>query len=57
VEIHGTDFCVHVLPPADKKKLKKDDIGGGEQGMINWCEFQKADKFFKTGDIGTSTSC
>lgn len=51
VDIKGADYNVHVLPPAEKKK-KKDDIGRGEQGMINWVEFQLSDKFFFAGDLG-----
>jgi hypothetical protein len=36
------------------KGKKKDGIGRGEIGMIDWCSEQKSRKFFSPGDLGTT---
>ena len=51
-ELRGEDFLVHVIPPMKGKK--KDGIGRGEIGMIDWCSEQKSRKFFSPGDLGTT---
>ncbi len=49
IDTKGEDFFVHVVPPM--KGAKKNGIGRGEVGILDWCTHQHSRGFFNNGDV------
>jgi hypothetical protein len=49
-DFRGEDYFIHVIPPMKGKK--KNGIGRGEIGMLDWCAEEHSRKFLSSGDLG-----